>query len=100
AILKRSVGQKAIAMRYADGVELGGSTVFADVDPAERRLFSITDAEVEELAQHALTIEKHYGRPMDIEWARDGIDGKIYILQARPETVVSRADANVMRRFV
>src|SRR5690606_5096060 len=59
-----------------------------------------TDAEVEELARHAVTIEQHYGRPMDIEWARDGIDGRLYILQARPETVVSRADANVMRRFV
>ncbi|KRA24688.1 phosphoenolpyruvate synthase [Microbacterium sp. Root61] len=100
AILKRAVGEKAIAMRYAAGVHLGGSTVFADVDAAERGRLSITDAEVEELARHAVTIEQHYGRAMDIEWARDGIDGKLYILQARPETVVSRADGNVMRRFV
>ena len=62
--------------------------------------FSITDAEVEELGRQALVIEDHYGRPMDIEWGKDGIDGKLYILQARPETVVSRVDGNVMRRFV
>ncbi len=100
AILKRAVGEKAIMMRYADGVHLGGSTVFADVPADQRRLFSITDAEVEELARHAMTIEQHYGRPMDIEWARDGVDGLLYVLQARPETVVSRADGNVLRRFV
>ena len=64
------------------------------------RQFSITDAEVEELGRQALVIEDHYGRPMDIEWGKDGIDGKLYILQARPETVVSRVDGNVTRRFV
>lgn len=100
AILKRAVGEKAIAMRYTDSSQVGGTTVFEDVPADLRRRFSISDAEVEELARHAVTIEKHYGRPMDIEWARDGGDGKLYILQARPETVVSRADANVMRRFV
>lgn len=100
AVLKRSVGEKAIAMRYADGTAAGGSTVFVDVPAAERIHFSITDAEVEELARHALTIEEHYGRPMDIEWARDGVDGRLYILQARPETVVSRAEGGVLRRFV
>ncbi|MGM7671629.1 phosphoenolpyruvate synthase [Microbacterium sp. A93] len=100
AILKRSVGEKAIAMRYTESEQVGGTTVFEDVPADLRRLLSITDAEVEELARHAVTIEQHYGRPMDIEWARDGVDGRIYILQARPETVVSRADANVMRRFV
>jgi pyruvate,water dikinase len=99
AILKRQVGEKAIAMRYTDGVHVGGSTEFVDVPVADRGRLSITDAEVEELARHALVIEEHYGRPMDIEWARDGIDGKIYILQARPETVVSRTDGNVIRRF-
>lgn len=100
AILKRSVGEKAIAMRYTESEQVGGTTVFEDVPLDQRRLFSITDAEIEELARHAVTIEQHDGRPMDIEWARDGVDGRIYILQARPETVVSRADANVMRRFV
>ncbi len=58
-----------------------------DVPEAERRRFSITDAEVEELARYAMIIEKHYGRPMDIEWGKDGVDGKLYVLQARPETV-------------
>ncbi|MBU4464545.1 MAG: phosphoenolpyruvate synthase [Actinobacteria bacterium] len=100
AILKRSVGEKAIKMVYADGTHAGGSTVFTDVDVAERVHFSITDADVEELGRQALIIEDHYGRPMDIEWGKDGVDGKLYILQARPETVVSRADGNVMRRFV
>ena len=87
-------------MVYADGTHVGGSTVFTDVAHEERAQFSITDAEVEELGRQALTIEEHYGRPMDIEWGKDGIDGKLYILQARPETVVSRADGNVTRRFV
>lgn len=100
AILKRSVGEKAIAMRYADSTEVGASTVFRDVPAADRVLLSISDAEVEELGRHALVIEEHYGRPMDIEWGKDGVDGKLYILQARPETVVSRDDGNVMRRFV
>lgn len=100
AILKRSVGEKAIAMRYADGQHVGGSTVFADVDTADRRKFSLTDAEVEELGRIAVVIEEHYGRPMDIEWGKDGVDGQIYVLQARPETVVSREGSNVIRRFV
>ncbi len=100
AILKRSVGEKAVKMVYADGTHVGGSTVFTDVPQEDRAQFSITDAEVEELGRQALVIEDHYGRPMDIEWGKDGIDGKLYILQARPETVVSRADGNVMRRFV
>ena len=100
AILKRSVGEKAVKMVYADGTHAGASTVFTDVPAEERSRFSITDAEVEELGRQALVIEEHYGRPMDIEWGKDGIDGRLYILQARPETVVSRADGNVMRRFV
>ncbi|QMU96651.1 phosphoenolpyruvate synthase [Microbacterium esteraromaticum] len=99
AILKRSVGEKAIAMRYTDSREAGASTAFVDVPAPQRQLFSITDSELTELARHALVIEAHYGRPMDIEWGKDGVDGQLYILQARPETVVSRASANVMRRF-
>ncbi|MGV8896950.1 MAG: phosphoenolpyruvate synthase [Rhodoglobus sp.] len=100
AILKRTVGEKAIAMRYGDGQNAGGSTVFEDVPVSDRTLLSITDDEVEQLARQAVTIEKHYGRPMDIEWGKDGIDGQLYILQARPETVVSREEGNVIRRFV
>jgi pyruvate,water dikinase len=99
AILKRSVGEKAIAMRYTAGTHVGGSTVFADVGIEDRRRFSIDDTDVTELARQAVTIEEHYGRAMDIEWAKDGVDGRLYILQARPETVVSREDGNVMRRF-
>ncbi len=100
AILKRQLGEKAVAMRYADDVQVGASTRFVDVDPQERARFSITDAEVEELARHALVIEDHYGRAMDIEWARDGVDGLLYILQARPETVVSRSGGAVLTRYV
>lgn len=100
AILKRQVGEKAIAMRYTAGTAAGSSTEFVDVPEADRVHFSITDAEVHELARHALVIEEHYGRAMDIEWARDGVDGKLYILQARPETVVSRDDGAILRRFV
>lgn len=100
AILKRTVGEKAIAMRYGDGHHVGGSTVFVDVDPAQRVLLSLADDEVEELGRIAVAIEQHYGRPMDIEWGRDGIDGRLYVLQARPETVVSKRETNVMSRFV
>ncbi|MBN9188074.1 MAG: phosphoenolpyruvate synthase, partial [Microbacterium sp.] len=100
AILRREVGGKAVALRFGSGQGVGTSTSMTDVPDADRRRFSITDDEVEELARYALTIEDHYGRPMDIEWARDGIDGLLYILQARPETVVSRTDRNVLDRFV
>jgi len=100
AILKRQLGEKAVAMRYADDVQAGASTRFVDVDPQDRARFSITDAEVEELSRHALVIEDHYGRAMDIEWARDGVDGLLYILQARPETVVSRDGGAVLTRYV
>ncbi|HYP72950.1 MAG TPA: phosphoenolpyruvate synthase, partial [Microbacterium sp.] len=100
AILKRQVGEKAVAMRYTDGVAVGGSTEFVEVPEAQRRVFSLTDAQVEELARHALVIEEHYGRAMDIEWGLDGVDGRLYILQARPETVVSRDGGAVMERYV
>ncbi|MFF2370869.1 phosphoenolpyruvate synthase [Agromyces sp. NPDC058110] len=100
AILKRSVGEKAVKMVYADDTQVGASTVFTDVPLEDRSQFSLTDAEVEELGRQALVIEAHYGCPMDIEWGKDGVDGRLYILQARPETVVSRIDGNVTRRFV
>ncbi|WP_028244692.1 phosphoenolpyruvate synthase [Pseudoclavibacter soli] len=100
AILKRSVGEKALKMVYTDDQSVGRSTEFVDVDPAQRRLLSLTDDEVQELARHALAIEAHYGRPMDIEWGKDGVDGRIYVLQARPETVRSReTDASQLERF-
>ena len=99
AILKRGVGGKATKMVYTDDAEVGRSIDFVDVEPADRSRLSLTDAEVTELARHALKIEEHYGRPMDIEWGKDGVDGLIYILQARPETVKSRQSGSTLRRF-
>ncbi|WP_424450032.1 phosphoenolpyruvate synthase [Plasticicumulans lactativorans] len=99
AVLRRNLGGKAIKMVYSDERGHGRSVKTVDVDPADRRRFSLTDAEVEALAHQALIIEQHYGRPMDIEWGKDGTDGKLYILQARPETVKSRADSQVMQRY-
>jgi pyruvate,water dikinase len=98
AVLKRGVGEKATKMVYTDDATVGRTTEFVDTDPAERRRLSLTDDEVEELARHALVIEEHYGRPMDIEWGKDGVDGGIYVLQARPETVQSRA-TGALERF-
>ncbi|MDB2619544.1 phosphoenolpyruvate synthase [Litoricolaceae bacterium] len=100
AILRRTRGSKLIKMVYADSSKPGRSVETVDVDPTERREFCVTDAEVEALARQALTIEKHYDRPMDIEWARDGDDGQLYIVQARPETVQSQQDGRQMERFV
>ncbi len=103
AILRRERGEKAIKMIYRDngsGGEGGGSPVeTVAVDPAERLRFALDDAELMELARHAMTIEDHYGRPMDIEWARDGVDGRLYIVQARPETVKSRASGQSLQRY-
>ncbi|GGP24525.1 phosphoenolpyruvate synthase [Silvimonas amylolytica] len=93
AIVRKHLGGKAIKMEFNTEAVAGKSVRTVDVDPAERRAFSVTDAEVEELAHYALIIEQHYGRPMDIEWGRDGVDGKLYILQARPETVKSQEQA-------
>ena len=100
AILRRTRGSKLIKMVYADSSRPGRSVETVDVDPTECRQFCVTDAEVESLARQALVIEKHYGRPMDIEWARDGDDGQLYIVQARPETVQSQQDGRQMERFV
>ncbi len=97
AVLKRGVGGKATKMVYTDDATVGRTTEFVDVDPGQSRLLSLTDDEVEELARHALTIEDHYGRPMDIEWGKDGVDGRLYILQARPETVQSRSTGTLER---
>ena len=100
AILKRGVGAKATKMVYTGSAVVGETTEFVPVDVAEAARLSLTDDEVTELASHALKIEEHYGRPMDIEWGRDGVDGKIYILQARPETVKSRQSGSTLQRFV
>ncbi|MDG9884437.1 phosphoenolpyruvate synthase [Pseudomonas sp. GD04058] len=100
AILRRNLGSKAIKMVYGDEAKAGRSVKVVDVDRADRARFCLTDAEVAELAKQAMIIEKHYQRPMDIEWAKDGDDGKLYIVQARPETVKSRASANVMERYL
>jgi pyruvate, water dikinase len=99
AILKRGIGGKAIKMVYTTDTTVGKTTQFVDVPEADRRRLSLTDAEVEELARQALTIEAHYGRPMDIEWGKDGLDGQLYILQARPETVQSREPAGSIQRY-
>ena len=97
AILRRSLGSKQLQMVYSD---VPGERVRTEDTPAELRgQFSITDADVHELAKQALVIEKHYGRPMDIEWGKDGHTGKLYILQARPETVKSRAKATQIERY-
>ncbi len=100
AILRRNLGSKAIKMIYGAEAKAGKSVQTVDVDKADRARFCLTDAEVSELAKQAMIIEKHYQCPMDIEWAKDGDDGKLYIVQARPETVKSRSQANVMERYL
>ena len=90
AIVRRALGSKLEKMLFAGSTAAGRSTRVVEVSPEERARFSLADLEVLELARHALAIERHYGRPMDIEWAKDGADGKLYVLQARPETVKSR----------
>ncbi|HET7364635.1 MAG TPA: phosphoenolpyruvate synthase [Burkholderiales bacterium] len=90
AIVRRALGSKLQKMVFAKGQSAGKSTRTVEVPEAERHRFSLGDSDVLELARYAVAIERHYGRPMDIEWARDGADGKLYVLQARPETVKSR----------
>lgn len=100
AVLRRNLGAKALKMIYTDSSKPGRSVQTVDVAEALRQRFSITDAEVESLARQAMTIEKHYDRPMDIEWAKDGDDGQLYIVQARPETVKSRSSNTLMERYL
>jgi pyruvate,water dikinase len=99
AILRKSMGSKATRMVFGERGVAGESTRVTDVSEADRLRISLTDAQAEELARAAVAIERHYGRPMDVEWALDGRDGRIYILQARPETVKSREDASALRRY-
>jgi pyruvate,water dikinase len=100
AILRRNLGSKAIKMIYGEEAKAGKSVKTIDVEPADRARFCLSDDEVSNLARQAMIIEKHYQCPMDIEWAKDGDDGKLYIVQARPETVKSRTSANVMERYL
>jgi pyruvate,water dikinase len=99
AILRRGIGGKATKMVYTEQSQVGRTTEFVEVDQADRRRFSLTDADITELARQALAIEEHYRRPMDIEWGKDGLDGRLYILQARPETVKSRQSAARVQRY-
>jgi pyruvate,water dikinase len=94
AILRRNLGAKAIKMVYGDGAD---PVVTVDVPREQRQSFSLTDAEIEELARQAVTIERHYRCPMDIEWAKDGATGQLFIVQARPETVQSRSRRSLQR---
>ena len=100
AIVRRNLGSKHQKMIYGDSGVTGESTVIVDVEKVERQQFSLNDHELTELAKQALIIEKHYGSAMDIEWAKDGDDGKIYIVQARPETVKSRENVGTMERYL
>lgn len=101
AILRKTMGSKLIKMTFTDSAQAGKSVQVVDVPANERKQFSISNEEITELAKYALIIEEHYGRPMDIEWGRDGVDGKLYILQARPETVKSqeKEQGNSLRRY-
>lgn len=100
AILRRNLGSKALKMIYGADASAGKSVQTVDVAAADRMRFALTDEEVTNLAKQAVIIEQHYGCPMDIEWAKDGDDGKLYIVQARPETVKSRSNLNVMERYL
>ncbi|MDK4528540.1 phosphoenolpyruvate synthase [Kingella kingae] len=101
AILRKTMGSKLIKMTFTDSAQAGKSVQVVDMPANERKQFSISNEEITELAKYALIIEEHYGRPMDIEWGRDGVDGKLYILQARPETVKSqeKEQGNSLRRY-
>jgi pyruvate, water dikinase len=98
-LIRRSLGSKLIKMEFDPSGQPGRTVRTVDVPEAERHRFSLTDDDVLELARYAVIIEQHYGRPMDIEWGRDGDDGRIYILQARPETVKSQGRGEAQQRF-
>ncbi len=100
AVIRRNLGSKQQMMVYGDSGEAGHSTRIIDVEKTDRQKFALNDEELRELAQQALVIERHYGQPMDIEWAKDGDDGKLYIVQARPETVKSRQNVGSMERYL
>jgi pyruvate,water dikinase len=102
SVIRRALGSKLQRMEFASPEEKAASgrlVKIVDTPPEQRNRYSLADADVIELARYALIIEKHYARPMDIEWGKDGVDGRIYILQARPETVKSQAEGKVEQRF-
>ncbi|KGE77149.1 phosphoenolpyruvate synthase [Halomonas sp. ND22Bw] len=99
AVLRRNLGSKLIKMIYTQDASAGKSVETVDVPLADRARFCVDDEQVMALARQAVIIEQHYGRPMDIEWAMDGDDGKLYIVQARPETVVSQQEGGKLERF-
>jgi pyruvate,water dikinase len=101
SVIRRNMGSKLIKMIFTESRQAGRSTVTVDVPEAERNRYTLNDADILELARYAVTIEKHYERPMDIEWGKDGQDGKLYILQARPETVKSQEalSGNVLEKY-
>src|SRR3954464_8664660 len=102
AVIRRNLGSTLIQMGLSSDEErkAAGKLVKTSEVPLEQRnRYSLTDAEVEQLARYALIIEEHYGRPMDIEWGKDGSDGQIYILQARPETVKSQQQGKAEKRY-
>lgn len=98
-IVKKTMGSKLTKMTYGDSRELGRQVSICDTTEAEQNSFSVTEQEIISLAAQAVIIEQHYGCPMDIEWAKDGVSGDLFIVQARPETVRSQDDANVVERF-
>ncbi|GLR26315.1 phosphoenolpyruvate synthase [Limnobacter litoralis] len=98
-IIRRQIGSKLIRMEFDLEKASGRSVRTVDVAPEQRNRYSLNDDDVIELAKYAMIIEKHYGRPMDIEWGKDGVDGKLYILQARPETVNSQKGNDVQLRY-
>ncbi|TWO81552.1 phosphoenolpyruvate synthase [Denitratisoma oestradiolicum] len=98
AVIRRNLGSKMIKMVFSETKQAGKSTLTVEVPEADRNRYALTDADVLELARYAVIIEQHYGRPMDIEWGKDGRDGKLYILQARPETVQSQS-GGVVEKF-
>jgi len=102
AVIRRVLGSKLQRMEFASAADKAASGKLVhviDTPPEQRNRYSLNDAEVTELARYALIIEQHYGRPMDIEWGKDGVDGQIYILQARPETVKSQAAGKLEQRY-
>jgi len=100
SLIRRSLGSKAEKMVYDSDNSAGKSVKIVDVEPEDRKRFCLTDEDIINLSKQAAIIEQHYDRPMDIEWGKDGDDGKLYILQARPETVASRSNQSAMERFV
>ncbi|HQT80756.1 MAG: phosphoenolpyruvate synthase [Ferrovum sp. 37-45-19] len=99
AVLMRNLGSKSTKMIYSADKTAGKTVATVETEEKDRQRFCLNNDELEELARYAMIIEKHYQRPMDVEWAKDGVDGKLYILQARPETVASRNNADTLERY-